>query len=198
MYIFAQIVGGLGILLNVIIYQQKARIRILVCKLSSDVVWMAHYLLLGAYSAAAIAVIGIARESVFIKVKRGTRAATVSLCVFIAASILSAVLTWAGPLSLLPAAASVLSVYSFSRAEPRLSRLLSFPISGAMGTYSFFHASWAGVVNETLTVLSSLAGVVRFDIKRRKADSENALSEREKIAATQEEKQNAEGEKDES
>ena len=42
--------GILGILTNIIIYQQKTRKRLLIWKLISDMIWIMHYWLLGAYS----------------------------------------------------------------------------------------------------------------------------------------------------
>ena len=57
--------GILGILTNIIIYQQKTRKRLLIWKLISDVIWIMHYWLLGAYSAIAISVVAILRSIVF-------------------------------------------------------------------------------------------------------------------------------------
>ncbi|MBE5869624.1 MAG: YgjV family protein [Lachnospiraceae bacterium] len=74
------------------IYQQKSRKSLLIYKLSSNVLWMLHYLLLAAYSGAAIAGIGIFRELIFCRL----------LC-----SVVSAVFTWKRPLSVLPARVSI-------------------------------------------------------------------------------------------
>lgn len=46
--IAAQIIGFIGIAVNVLIYQQKNRASILRMKLASDVLWAVHYLMIGA------------------------------------------------------------------------------------------------------------------------------------------------------
>ena len=67
----AQIIGFFGIVANLLIYQQKTQNRVLLFKLISDIIWAAHYFLLGAFSGAAVACIGILRESVFMLSKKG-------------------------------------------------------------------------------------------------------------------------------
>lgn len=161
-----QAIGYLGVLMNLIIYQQKTRTGILVAKLLSDIIWSAHYLLLGAIPGFLVACIGIAREITFIKVDKKSLTGRVFLGVFIAAAITSAVLTWENALSALPAAASVTSVIGFFISIPSLSRVLSFPISLCMGIYSYTNGSIAGVTNEIITVISSFIGIIRLDIKK--------------------------------
>ena len=70
------IFGLAGVLSTVFIYQQKSRIGLLVAKLISDVIWFMYYFLQAAYSGAAVAVIGIIRELIFInkEIKQFTHA----------------------------------------------------------------------------------------------------------------------------
>ena len=161
MNIIAQIIGFAGIAANALIYQQNSRLEILRMKLISDLLWAIHYFLIGAYSAAAIACIGIMREIVFIKRKRLS-----SLIIFLILSFGSAILTWNGYSSLLPSIASAASVISFYIGKSEITRIMSFPISGCMGTYSALTGSVAGVVNELLTVTSSIVALARSRGKR--------------------------------
>lgn len=153
--IIAQVIGFIGIAANMLIYQQKDRASILWTKLISDVLWAAHYLMIGAYTAVAVACLGILREFVFMKRKKPS-----SLVIFLILSVVSAAVTWKGWLSVLPAMASMMSVVSFYLGIPFVSRVVSFPISALMGTYSFMSGSAAGVCNEILTVTSSLFALV--------------------------------------
>lgn len=120
---------------NVLIYQQKNRASILRMKLASDVLWAVHYLMISAYTAVAVACLGILREIVFMKRKRLS-----SLIAFLILGLVSAVVTWKGWLSLLPTMASMLSVVSFFLGVPFVSRIASFPIS-------------ALICNEILTII---------------------------------------------
>ena len=68
--IISEILGFIGVGLNAIVYQQKKRDRLLVFKWISDWVWMFHYGLMYNFSGAAVAAIGIARESTFLVTDR--------------------------------------------------------------------------------------------------------------------------------
>lgn len=164
----ALLLGVFGVLINLIIYQQTTSKRVLLTKLLSDVIWAAQYLLLGAYTGFCIGCIGILRETVFYRVNKKSRTGTVCLVIFVLTSILSAIITWRSPISILPAIASVISVFGFYFAIPRLSRILAFPISLCMGIYAFTVGSHLGVVNELITVASSTLGIVLIDVLKKK------------------------------
>ena len=84
----ALICGGVGVLLNLLIYQQNTSKGILLIKLLSNVVWAVQYLLLGAYSGFCVACIGIARETTFISVDRKGRTGIICLSLFVMVAIL--------------------------------------------------------------------------------------------------------------
>jgi hypothetical protein len=61
--------------------------------------------------------------------------------------------------------ASIVSVISFWIGKPKVSRVLSFPISACMLSYDLLLtpiAIW-GVANEILAVSSSIFGLIRLD-----------------------------------
>ena len=162
------IFGALGVAANVIIYQQKNGKKLLLWKLLSDILWMAQYLFLGAFSGAAIAAIGIIRESVFLNQSKKWAQSKGWLLLFLALSVASAAFTWKSVVSILPAFASVLSVFSFWKNRPTLARNLAFPISASMLTYDIFCGSYLGIVNEIFTLFSAFIGVLR----NRKSETE--------------------------
>lgn len=160
----ALLLGILGVMINLIIYQQTTSKRVLLFKLLSDIVWAVQYLLLGGYTGFCIACIAVLREAVFYKVNRKSPAGVICLILFAMASILSAVLTWSSPVSILPAIASLISVFGFYFAIPTLSRILALPISLCMGIYALEVGSYLGVANELITVASALLGILLYDV----------------------------------
>lgn len=166
MDIIAQLIGFIGIGANIIIYQQKSRGRLLLWKLISDALWLLHYLFMGAYSAAVVAVIGMMRESVFMNRHKKWAQSPLWLVLFLVIAAGSAVLTWKNAFSLLPAIASMIAVISFWIGKPRLSRVLAFPISLSMLTYDISVGSIAGIGNELFTMTSSVVGILRLDRKK--------------------------------
>ena len=167
MTILANIFGVLGICSATIIYQQKNRKHLLICKLITDLLWFFHYLFLGAYSGAAIAAIGACRDVVFVNRSKRWAKSMLWLPLFIAVSIVCNVLTWKNAFSLFTLIASCLSIISFFIGKPKLSRILAFPISACMLTYDIANNSVAGITNEIFTIISSLVGLLIIDRKRR-------------------------------
>ena len=160
--IASYVFGILGIVANVLVYQQKKGKKLLFYKLISDFLWAAHYSCLFAWSAAAVAVFGIFREFVFSNQDKKWAQSKLWLMFFLMCSGAVAVLTWKGVFSILPAMASALSVISFWRSDPKLSRRMAFPISGCMLTYDLTCSSYTGIANEILTLVSSVIGIIRY------------------------------------
>lgn len=158
--IIASLVGALGIGANVLIYQQKTGKNLLIYKLISDILWATHYLILGGFSAFAIACIGIVRESIFLNQKHKWAQSRLWLWVFVVLSLTSAALTWKTLMNVLPAIASVLSVFGFWRNNPTLSKILAFPISLCMLTYDLYIISYMGIANEAFTLVSATISVI--------------------------------------
>ena len=169
--IIANIFGFLGICCTVAVYQQKSRRGLLVSKLLSDLIWFLHYVFLGAYSGAAIAAIAACRELVFVNKEKKWAKSKLWLPFFMLVAIACTVLTWKNVFSIFTGVASCLSVVGFFIGSPKLSRILSFPISACMLTYDVASRSIAGIVNEFFTLGSSLVGILTIDRKRRMVDN---------------------------
>lgn len=169
--------GGVGILVNALIYQQEKGRRLLWYKFVSDLLWSLHYLLLGAWAGAAVAAVNLFRELFFLRQLRTGKENKGVLLLFLflgeALTAATALLSddplrkWAG---ILVALAVLLSTYAFWKSVPRLSRVLALPISACMMTYDVLVSSPIGILNEILTVVSSLYGI--FRCKERKTKNE--------------------------
>lgn len=171
MKIISDIFGIVGVLLTVILYQQKNRKSLLVYKLVIDVVWLGHYAFIGAYSGAAVCVIAALRELIFVKRDPRNKKGIIWLPIFIAVAVVSTVLTWNNVFSLLTGIASCIAVISFFIGKPKLSRIFVFPISTCMLIYDIAFGSVAGIVNECFAVTSSAVGIFLHDRKNKKQDS---------------------------
>ena len=158
-FCLSMLFGGLGVLTSALIYQQKTGKKLLVYKLISDVFWAAQYFFVGGYSGMAISLIAIVRESIFLNQGKRWADTKLWLLLFASLALLSAALTWSSVLSILPTIASLLSVFGFWRANPKLSRLLAYPISACMLTYDIFFNSYMGIANEILTLVSTTIAV---------------------------------------
>ncbi len=157
----------IGIILNMLVYQQKNRTDLLRCKLGVDSMSFFSYLFLGAYTGVAVAAISLVRSVVFINRTRYKWADSRAwMYIFIALVILSGMFTWKNIFSLLPMTASMISVISFWIGKPRVSRILAFPVSACMMTYDFTVQAYIYIIGEILTIISSILGIIRNDIKK--------------------------------
>lgn len=167
MKLISDIFGIIGILLTVILYQQKNRKSLLVYKLIIDVVWIGHYAFIGAYSGAVVCVIAALREFIFVKRDPRSKKGIIWLPIFILIAIISTVFTWNNAFSILTCLASCIAVVSFFIGKPRLSRIFVFPISTCMLVYDIACGSVAGIVNECFAMSSSAVGIILHDRKHK-------------------------------
>jgi hypothetical protein len=173
MVILSYVFGILGILVSFIIYQQKTRGGLLVSKLIGDAIWFVHYVLIGAYTGAAISIIAIVRELVFMHREKKWANSPLWLVLFLALSALSGVITWKNLYSIFPCVASALAVISFWIGKPRLSRILAYPITISMLTYNVASLAYLAIANEALSLVSAVIGNIRYDFAKQTKDTDS-------------------------
>lgn len=159
--IAAQVFGAIGILVFIILYQFNDMKNVLKAKMSMDVLWAAHYLLLGAYSAFATNLICLGRELVFFNDDKKPFKSKAWLWIFIAFNIVSAILTWKGFYSIFPAVASSLATVSFHQKNITVARIIGITNNILMFTYDIFVGSYMGLVGETLAFISVILAIFR-------------------------------------
>lgn len=156
------IFGLVGIIANMIIYWQKNRKNMLFAKLFADIVWTAHYSLLGAQMGAVTCGISILRETVFLNKKHRWAQSNLWLILFVIISAGFGIVGWKNVINIFPIIASILSVVSFAIGKPSLSRLLQIVISVLFLVYDIYVMSYAGIINEFCTLTSVAIALVYF------------------------------------
>ena len=161
---------GLGAMASLfLIYQQKSRKGMLFAKLSADVFWVIHYLCLGGIAGMIPNAVGILRELVFINRKDKKWAASIVW------PILFILLNWGlgfrtfhSLYNLLPITASTFVTVSLWIDNPKLTKIISIPISLSFLVYDIFIGSYIGIVNEAVSVISIILFFSReFKMKKR-------------------------------
>ena len=162
MKLAASIIGYIAMAVSMLIYQQNTRKKMLIFKAASDVFWIIHYTLLGAYTGAATTVLSTLRSLVFLNKDAKDPKNRIWMFLFMGVSIASGILTWGGIFSIFAMGASLTAIVSFYIGNPKLSRILSFPISGCMLTYGAANGSVAVVINEIVVMISAVIGLLRY------------------------------------
>ncbi len=173
-----QILGILIMIENFFIYFSRSRKNILIFKLISDVANVFSQSFLGAYTGAALNGLGIARETVFYnRDKHKWASSRIWLGVFVVAVIVTSILTWGGPISLLPMCGSVIAVVGFYTMKPMLTRVLGIFAQGAYLIYSIFTFQIGAIIGNSIMVLSAIIGIIRDVFFKKKAQVSIAQSE---------------------
>ena len=179
-FIGVQLVGFVGLVLNVSSYQANTNKRIVTIQIFGCMVWFIHFLLLGqfsagAYTGAALNAAGLLRNIVFAMRPRKWAAHPAWLYAFCLGYILCGLLTWSGPVSLLPMAAMQFGTVSLYVLNPKLTRRLGSACSSGWLIFNALTRSVPGVVCEIVTLISIAIAMAKFDRKRKQTDEE-ALS----------------------
>ena len=138
-----------------LIYQQKSRSKLLLCKLSADICWIVHYFYLGAYSGMVPGTVGIFRELIFLNREK------FKWCNKIIWPIIFIVCNWAlgykayeTPVDLLPVISSTFVTISLWLKNPYFTKAISMPVSAAFMVYNFCAHSYIGIFNESVSLIS--------------------------------------------
>ena len=128
--------------------------------------WIVHYGLLGATTAATINILSFARSVVFYFNDRKWAQSRAWLWAFLALYVVNTVLTWAGPMSLLPGIAMSMTTVALWTRDMRRTRLLYLTNSPFWFTYDILARSYSCMVIEAIAFVSYAVAVWRFDIKK--------------------------------
>ena len=166
MKIFAQLFG-IGAMISLFsVYQQTERKKLIAAKLSADVFWVIHYLLLGAIAGMIPNFIGIFRELVFLNRENKAWANKIIWPIlFILCGWGMGIYTFRSALNILPIVASTLVTVSLWIKNPRLTKLITVPVCAAFMIYDFYVGSWIGIINEALSICSIIISFAKEKIK---------------------------------
>ena len=157
--------GALALALTLLVYAVRGKQRILEIKTVVDSLWLVNYLAKGAiaYSAAAQAILCVARNLVFYSRDKGKKWASGSVwCwVFLLFFATTPIYTWIGPASLIPGAASVLSTLALYQPNVQRTRWAVMLASFLCIFYQIFINNPFGICSNCIAVLSAVIGLVR-------------------------------------
>ncbi len=163
----SQIVGFVGTALLFFSFQQKKRQGILLFQICAGAVFVLHYILLGAYTGAALNFIGFSRSVIFYNSDKKWAKSPVWLAVFIIISAVASIFTWDRWYSVLPAIAMMLTTVSYWLKNETKIRLVTFPSSPCWLIYNALAGSVAGVITECIVMSSLIIAIVRYDILKK-------------------------------
>ena len=166
-----RILGILALLTSVLSFQFKRHKPIVLCKMVSELMFALQYFLMGAYTGCLLDLISGGRNFLFYKLvekKKSTLPVIIFFSVFMV--VLGAV-TWSGWLSLLPVCAKVISTVSYGMRNEKLLRFITLPSCILWIIYNITVGGWEAMVSDTLSLISILIAIWKFDIRPKTAVS---------------------------
>lgn len=166
--ILVQGIGFLGTACSLLAFQFRGYRQLVSLRAATELFFGIQYVLLGAYSGAAMDFLGCFRNWAFLDCNKKGKSLQPWRIFFCAVFVIASLLTWAGPKSLLSMIAKLASTIGYGSSSPRLIRFITLCSSSCWLVYNFAVFSIAGVLGELLTLSSVLIAIVRFDVLARK------------------------------
>lgn len=167
-YIISQIFTIFSYIFLASTYQVKNRKTVLGLNVLSQIAFGAAYILLGAWSGLATAIISLIRNIIFIvdENKNGKREQMnkldiIILMVFYIISIISAIFTYEGVLSLLPIFATMIYTYAVCQKNIKTYKMLGIPIELLWTAYNLYIKSIFGILLEIIMLTSCITGYLK-------------------------------------
>ena len=179
--IIAQIMGIFGMFGMVLSYQQKTQKMLILFQLFGAAFFFLNFLLLGIAEgtvlvATVLNFIGILRAIVFGYKEKFHAEKKIWLYGFIASYIAAYVMVFTvfgtelnaknAIIELLPVIAMVASNIAFFKKDARAVRFLGFIASPSWLVYDIINLSIGGIVTESLSLVSIVTGIIRYDLKK--------------------------------
>jgi len=162
-----QLLGFVGLGLLFLVFQVDDRKKMLRLQMWAMILFGVHFFLLRAPTGSALNFIGATRNYAFDRFHKH-KWSKILLWIFVGIFSAATILTWQGPLSLLPAIGMISGTVAFWQASPRAVRIISLIGPPAWFIYNAISGSYPGMAADTVFFASNLAGIYRFDIRGRK------------------------------
>jgi hypothetical protein len=180
--ITAQTFGILGMICNILVFQQKTHKRVLVWQFFAALVFAVNYFMLGAVVGGILNTIGALRSVVFFFGEK-TRANHYGwLIFFILAFAASYPLTFLAfgteastqnlIIEILPVIAMIIATVSLRLGEAKWVRRLGLISSRLWLVYNCSSGSIGAIASEILNLISIIVGIIRLDIKKDNTSAE--------------------------
>lgn len=170
-YYIGQALGFVVVILGFINFQMRSSKGIIALQFAIGVVFVLHYLFLGAMTGVALnAVATFATVLYYFRAKRKSNS-IVEPCIYIALMIVASILTWGGAGTFLLLGGLIILAIALALPNPQSTRVLiivKFPLCFG---YNLLTMSFGGMAYESMTLISSIIGLIR---NRKKPTDENS------------------------
>ena len=161
MGLVGQILGFLAVLIFAVSYQIKSPKKLLVAQTLGTSTLVIHYLMIGALSGFALNFVCVIRNLVYYN--KDKKIFSYKFYPYLLALLVGAVgvLSWQGPVSLIIIIALMINTVCLSSNDTQFLRKSVVLTCSMLAIYNVFVNSYGGILNELLSVFSSILGLYR-------------------------------------
>jgi uncharacterized membrane protein len=180
--IVAQAFGIVGMILNIIVFQQKKQKNVLIFQFFAALTFAVNYLLLGAIVGGLLNIVGALRSVVFYFEDKTKARALPWLIVFAVAFGVSYPLTFLAfgtepsaknfIIEILPVIAMIIATVALRAGKSKTVRSLGLISSPMWLVYNCFSGSIGAIASEILNLTSIVVGIIRLDLKKNEETEE--------------------------
>jgi hypothetical protein len=164
---FINAIGGIALVFIFLSWNAKSRKKILTLQAINLVFFTVHYFLLSAYVGAAMCVVSIGRNYVFIK-KNEKKWANhwwwFYFFTLISAGVL--VIFWKGWITILPVVGIIVGMHALTKDKPSEIRFYMLIACIIWVPYTIVVQSYSGFLSQAIGIISILIGMYRHDRKK--------------------------------
>ena len=153
-------------------YQRSKKRKLLIIQTIATALSCIQYLLIGAYSGFALNIVCIIRNFVFYHRDINNRKDWLSPVILSVIMGIASVLSWEGIHSLLITLGLVTNTMCMGMFGARNFRKTILASSSLILIYNIFAGSYSGILNEGLSIVSVIIGIVRFHSNRKNTETE--------------------------
>lgn len=169
-FILGQAFGILALICTVVSMQLKKKRSLMILQTASEAFIVAQYLVKGAFTGSFMAMVSFVRDIIFTKYDKKRTPLWILLIIYVIMTILT-IISWAGPLSLLPYVGSLIYAWSLWYGKTKWIRLGNAVGNSPYLIYTILTGNYALFIMTLLEVISSAIGFLRIDIFGKKKKS---------------------------
>ncbi|GEM_PF-120941 len=167
MSLFIQTIGLVGMGANIAAFQSNQHKNIMCIKLLSELAFTIQFLLMGAWTGAAMDAISVVRNYIFYRVVKKEKTTSKWIVFFSALMLIIGFITWEGPMSVFAIFGKIMTTISYGMIQPKKIRLFTLPSCLSWMVYNIWYRSIGAILTELFAIISIITAYIRYDAKKK-------------------------------
>ena len=160
---------------NIAAFQSNQHKNIMCIKLLSELAFTIQFLLMGAWTGAAMDAISVVRNYIFYRVVKKEKTTSKWIVFFSALMLVIGIMTWEGPMSLFAIFGKIMTTISYGMIHPKKIRLFTLPSCLSWMVYNIWYRSIGAILTELFAIISILTAYIRYDAKKKGSKKMNTI-----------------------